>query len=97
MCQKIRGILISQFMTPLKSVFLSCCAQTQKKMIITLFMHVCFSESDKFGYETGIAASGGFTTVNEETPSSNGKRVLLLNSTNILILHIKLCLDENIC
>ncbi len=45
-------------------------------------MHVCYSESDKFGYEMGIAASGGFTTVNEETPSSNGKRVLLLNSTN---------------
>ncbi|KAF4118872.1 hypothetical protein G5714_000923 [Onychostoma macrolepis] len=36
----------------------------------------CFKltdESDKFGYEMGIAASGGFSTVNEETPSSNGK------------------------
>lgn len=69
---------------------------TQKKYYNVVYACV-FSESNKFGYEMGIVASGGFTTENEETPSSNGKWVLLLNSTNILILHIKLCLDENIC
>ncbi|KAK2908742.1 hypothetical protein Q8A67_004579 [Cirrhinus molitorella] len=31
-------------------------------------------ESEEFGYEMEIAASGGFGTMNEETPPSNGKQ-----------------------
>ncbi len=65
---------------PFKSVFLCCC--TQKKKYYNVVYACVFSESNKFDFEMGNA-SGGFTTENEETPSSNGKRVLLLNSTNI--------------